>query len=70
MKEISKDILLFENEIPLRIINTLNNLRETKEDIRFELNNHEREFNIFKKWWEEFFEPKILDYFLQYYVPE
>ena len=70
MVELSKDILLFENEVPLRIINTLNNLRETKEDIRFELNNHDREFNIFKKWWVEFFEPIILEYYLQYYVPE
>ena len=40
MKELSKDILLFENEVPNRIINTLNNLRVTKEDIRFELNHH------------------------------
>jgi hypothetical protein len=70
MKELSKDILLFENEVPNRIINTLNNLRLTKEDIRFELNHHEREFNIFKIWWEKEFEPMIMKYFLQYYIPE
>jgi hypothetical protein len=69
MEEI-KDILLFKNEVPLRIINTLNNLRETKEDIRFELNHYDREFGIFKKWWVESFEPIIMDYYLQYYVPE
>lgn len=70
MKELSKDILLFENEVPNRIINTLNNLRVTKEDIRFELNHHEREFSIFKNWWEKEFEPMVVKYFLQYYIPE
>jgi hypothetical protein len=70
MKELSKDILLFENEVPNRIINTLNNLRITKEDIRFELNHYGREFSIFKNWWEKEFEPKIVKYFLQYYIPE
>jgi hypothetical protein len=70
MVELSKDILLFENEVPLRIINTLNNLRSTKEDIRFDLNLHPREFNIFNSWWNNEFEPIIVKYFLQYYIPE
>lgn len=70
MEQFGNDILLFKDEVPIRVVNTLNNLRGPKDEIRFELNFHEKEFRIFIEWWEKYFEPKILDYFLQYYKPE